>query len=399
MTIHSQKRLSNLELLRVLCIVAIIADHFIGQNSLAVHVSLPESFFYILLTSLSRVGCSVFVIISAWFSVDMSFRFRKILHIWLTVAMFSLPFLVWELTHPGFSEEQMQMLAYPVEERPLWFAGYFIVLMGFSPVLNMILREGSRKLTEYILFFFGILMTGYCSVTARQGFFSSDIWPMVFLYLLTGYWKKYRGIPSLSTARRCFCITFLFLVGGRVLCHFLPAGIAVNVLKRYMEAYRTRMQTLPNLLMAYGLFFAFYHLKIRQSMTINRLAGLSLGVYCFHQLPGWYPFLWDGILHASYHAKNLPGVQRVLYTVTGIAATWILGNIIEYIRSRISGLLIEKRHWFGQLCRYADHLVNGQDESLSRRDRVWIGWFVLAVLLWFMITPVFFSSQMYNLLQ
>ena len=202
---------------------------------------------------------------------------------------------------------------------------------------------------------------------------------MIFLYLLTGYWKKYREIPSLSKARRCFCITFLFLVGGRVLCHFLPAGIAVNVLKRYMEAYRTRMQTLPNLLMAYGLFFVFYHLKIRQSLTINRLAGLSLGVYCFHQLPGWYPVLWDGILRASYHAKNLPGVQRALYT--------------------LSGLLIEKRHWFGQLCRYADHLVNGENEDLSDRDRIWVRWFVLAVLVWFLITPVFFSSQMYNLLQ
>ena len=191
-------RQSNLELLRIICIIAIIAEHFLGQNNIPEHTNVFMSGFYVVLNSLSRVGCSVFIIISAWFSVDLPFRSKKFVHIWLTVAMFSLPFLLWQLPRSVFKAEQLQSMFYPVEGTPLWFAGYYLVLMCLSPLLNLLLQKGSRRLAEYVLFFFGAGMTLYSTVTAELGFFSSEIWPLVFMYILTGYRKKYRPIPFWS---------------------------------------------------------------------------------------------------------------------------------------------------------------------------------------------------------
>ena len=387
-------RQSNLELLRILCIIAIIGDHFSGQNALPTYEQVPEACFYILVNSLSRVGCSVFVIISAWFSTDLTFRSKKLIHIWLTVAMFSLPFMAWMLTQP-FSQKAIQIMAYPLEESPLWFASYFMVLMCLAPLLNLLLREGTRRLTEFILFFFGAAMVLYSTVTAELGFFAHDIWPMVFLYLLTGYWKKYRPVPSLSKALTWFFISWLGVSACRAACIYLPEGIGTSMLRKYTELYRARMQTLPNLVTAYSLFFIFHHLKIRPSRTINRLAGMSLGVYCFHQLPGMYPILWSEVLRAPYHAAYLSGVSRMAYTLAGILVTWVIGSVAEFLRGKAARALIEDRKWFNGLCQRADRLINGEEETITAPDKKLL-WGIIAVLvLWFMITPVLFTSQLY----
>ena len=73
----STVRSSNLELLRIFCILAIISDHFVGQSGVVEGTTLGLRFFYCALNSLSRVGASVFIIISAWFSVDKPFRMKK----------------------------------------------------------------------------------------------------------------------------------------------------------------------------------------------------------------------------------------------------------------------------------------------------------------------------------
>ena len=390
-------RQSNLELLRILCVIAIVADHFITQNGLESRNTIPESFFYASLISLSRAGCSAFVIISAWFSADRPFRFRKAVHVWLTVATFCLPVLIWGLMDADYAEALLLKLTYPVEERPLWFAGYYIILVLFSPALNMLIREGSRRLTEYVLLVFGILMTGYSTVTARTGALYSDLWPMLFLYILTGYWKKYREIPSLSRAVRWFLIAWIPVTCGRVIGAALPPGTLSGIIAQYAEAYRSRMQTLPNLAMAYGLFFIFFHLRIRQSRVINRLAGLSLGVYCFHQLPGWYPYLWNKVMRTPFHAANLTGAARAAYTLAGIAAVWIAGSLAELVRARAARLLIEDRRWFARVCGQADRLVNREEEAVSATDRKWIRGLVIIAVLWFLMTPVLFGSQLYQL--
>ena len=87
-------RNSNLELLRILCILAIIGDHFTGQSGIVEWGGIGTNFFYCAVTSMSRVACSVFVIISAWFLVDKPFNIKKVIHIWLTVIMFTIPLTI-----------------------------------------------------------------------------------------------------------------------------------------------------------------------------------------------------------------------------------------------------------------------------------------------------------------
>lgn len=103
-------------------------------------------------------------------------------------------------------------------------------------------------------------------------------------------------------------------------------------------------------MMAYCLFFGFYGLKIRSSKIINFFAGKTLGVYCFHQVPMWYMYLWTNIFHAEKYAQLLHGYKRMFYVIISILLVWMLGVALETLRQKIAELLVEKREYYNKLC-------------------------------------------------
>ncbi len=199
-------RNSNLELLRILCILAIIGDHFTGQSGIVEWGNVGINFFYCAVTSLSRVACSVFIIISAWFAVEKSFNMKKVLHVWLTVIMFTVPITLY-CWHIGIATKRdLFTAALPVSGSPLWFAGYYIVLMLLSPALNFLVNEAPKIVHVWLLLVLLVLMVVFSTITAELGFFGHDIWVLIFLYLLTGYIKKYKSVPD---CRRSFLLFFV----------------------------------------------------------------------------------------------------------------------------------------------------------------------------------------------
>lgn len=344
-------RNSNLELLRILCILAIIGDHFTGQSGIIEWGNIGTNFFYCTVTSLSRVACSVFIIISAWFAVEKSFNMKKVLHVWLTVIMFTVPITLY-CWHIGIATKRdLFTAALPVSGSPLWFAGYYIVLMLLSPALNFLVNEAPKIVHVWLLLVLLVLMVVFSTITAELGFFGHDIWVLIFLYLLTGYIKKYKSVPDCRRSFLLFFVIWLLLTMGRACVANSQSNLyIVTLAQEYFEFYRARMQTIPNLLMAYGLFFGFYRLKIKSSKIINFLASKTLGVYCFHQVPTWYGYLWTVIFKSGLYVQILHGYKRMLYTIGSILAVWILGVFLETIREKISEILIENRNYYNNIC-------------------------------------------------
>lgn len=353
-------RSSNLELLRIFCIIAIIGDHFVGQSGIAQFHSHLSGMFYSVCVSLSRVACSVFIIISAWFLVDCPFKMKRIGHTWLTVIMYTVPItclckFFWHLDIPWMIFLQA---FFPIESCPLWFAGYYIVLVMFSPVLNMILHSCSKKALEIMMLPLVIFMIFWSTVTAQLGFFAQDIWVLIFLYIFTGYLKLY-PIHFFEKKKNCF---LLFGIIEFLICFFkvisavnLNGSFFGSVLSLYMEFYRARMQTLPNLAMAFCLFFGFKNIKMKNYIFINKMAGATLGIYCLHQVPCFYTFLWKNILKADYFTGSS---YQYVYTISVILGVWLVGTVIELFRNAISARLIENRKWYNSFCKFIDDKVN-----------------------------------------
>lgn len=352
-------RSSNLEVLRIICILFIIGDHFTGQAGLAECGSYVVAFFYCAIISLSRVACSVFVIISAWFSTDQSFKFKKIIHIWLTVIMYTVPLMLYLYFSGHIERNQLIVAFFPVEKSPLWFAGYFIVLLLFMPLLNLLINNAHQKILEYYLMVMFILQTLYTSITTDLGFFSNDIWTLINIYLFVGYIKKYHDtfLNQKNIKKVSFAI-FLLVWFLLTLLRTISWKYNLGILGSYCELYRARLQTLPNLVLAFSLFFFFKNIKMKNSQMVNKLATATLGVYCFHQVPEWYSYLWEHGFKSSYYSQVLHGGRRVAYTLICILLVWVIGTVIELARLWVSNVLIESRNYCKKLCCAVDDFVN-----------------------------------------
>lgn len=352
-------RKSSLELLRIFCILAIIGDHFVGQSGITTGGGggLLETAFYDVCTSLSRVACNVFVIISAWFLSEQPFRMKRVLHVWLTVIGFTVPILFYLYRIGEVGDEFLLLGLFPVEESALWFVGYYIVLVIFSPLFNRIIIQSKRQV-QYLLLIFLLLLVIYPTVTGKVGFFFHDIFSMIFVYFLTGYIKKYVKIPNRRTAMVVFVSFWFVLTALRVTTKLIPGDFSAEW-GAYFEFYRSGLQTLPNLIMAFSLFFTFYGIDIGSRKLINFLAGSTLGVYCFHQVPGWYNWLWTNVFHAPEYATELLGFKRGIYVICSILTVWMMGTVLELIRAKISEVVIEKRGWYKDICDNVDKAVNG----------------------------------------
>ena len=365
-------RESNLELLRVLCILSIVADHFVGQSGIASFSNPWSSLFFSTLTSCSRLSCSVFIIISAWFMVDGAFYFRRIASAWLTVLAYTVPLIAFMYVHVQVDTSEVIRCLLPVEGCPLWFVGTYIVLMLFSPGINFILQNAERRAIEVVLAVFGVLMVAFSTITARLGFFVNDFWPLFFVYLLTGYLKKHVCIDQIRQVRWgvVFVLGWLVLTVSRALVGYYGGqgfgGSFLPTAWSYLEFYRARMQTVPNLVLAYALFFSFFFTRIPPSKVVNGVAASVLGVYCLHQVPVWYDYLWKNICNVPYFMGKYGGLGRAIYVLVMIFLIGAIAVVIDFLRRCIMSYCLEKRVWYINACKAIDDAVAGR-AHLSRR--------------------------------
>ncbi|MCR4895590.1 MAG: hypothetical protein K5891_02325, partial [Lachnospiraceae bacterium] len=256
----------------------------------------------------------------------------------------------------------------------------------------------NKRLAEYLLILFGFLMVLYTTAGNDRfqfgngavidlGFFVNELWAAMYLYVLTGYLKTYlKKLPSAKKALLLFLGLWLALTAYRAV--FEPfEGLRSGVLQTlydYGETYRSRMRTLPNLVMAYSLFFFAVQTKERSVPVIDKVAGTALGVYCFHQVPVWREYLFGTLCRADYLREYIHGWRRMLMVIAMICAIWAVGTVVELIRSAVFGVLIENRPAYKKLCDGIDGFVAGEiplDGAVLRRIGIAAICFALYVIL------------------
>lgn len=375
-------RSSNIEILRLLAILAIIADHFIGQSGILETTKFTNMLFYYAGSSLSRVACSVFVIISAWFLVDGKFKIHRVIHTWLTIFTYAIPLGIFCILKGLAGRDIIAASLLPIERSPMWFASAYMIVVLLSPMLNMLINEAPRRISRWIIFVLLVILSLYTTVTSKNGYMTNDVWAMILIYLLTGYIKRYHQGTIDSKAKKhpvliflgIFFIAWFPIVFFRTLADFNSTSrlYILRLLSEYTDSYRAQFHSIPNIIMAFSLFFAFKNLKVKSSKIINKMAGTTLGIYCFHQIPVWYGYLWSDICKAPMHAENLHGTMRAVYTVLTIIALWLFGTIIELVRAKICNLVIEDRVIYKRLCNRIDNLIleDGKDDSVNSKKNL-----------------------------
>lgn len=356
------ERESGLELLRILCMLFIVADHYAGQSGAAVYDTLPHALFYAALGAGSRLGCDLFAVLGAWFLCRQPFRTRRALGLWIGLWLYTVPLTLLCRLVPGSDVGlgTLRWAMFPVSTQQLWFVAQYVLLLLLSPALNLLLRAAPRRTMRGLLAAVAVFLVGYPTLFAEDGVFGDSLWSFLFLYLLTGYLRFYpdnrlsRALQSGAAPWLALAFVVL-LTAGRGTAQWMGLG---GRAMQYLEYYRTALGAAPNILCALAFFFAFRRLRLGCIRPVNAIASATLGVYIIHQTPAVMGLLWTGIFHTQDHAGS------AVHAMFVILAVYAGCTVIDLLRERLVMRPVRSSRWFAALCRRGDETLGQLDKIL-----------------------------------
>lgn len=322
------KRSSNFELLRIVCMLLIIYGHImmvhgyeeVGDTSWLInHMFGP----------FCDIAVNVFVLISGYFGIKLTTK--KLWKLNWMVTFYCVVFLLmgYAMGFHGFEARKDWMQFVPVVTKQYWFITVYFALCLVSPFLNKLVevleKEMYKKLLLTCFALFVVLPTfadilNFKTITLDSGY---GLINFMFLYLFGRYlrlhftptWSKYKYLLAY------FC-SMSIMAAFQILYSKL-LGFDFDALISY--------DTLFTFIGAVCLFLYFQQLRFT-SKLINALAAPSLAVYVIHINPIIFRPLFADVLNV----KGYNGVSYIVCLILLPFAIYLACAGVEMIRAKIT---------------------------------------------------------------
>lgn len=325
-------RNSNIELFRICCMFGIILAHMMlhtgALESHNLYVRIWAQFFNIF----SKAGVNGFVIITAWFMSMKQFKVRKIYELYKTVWWYSILLGVCGiLISPKLvSFYRLKATLFPVSFNHWWFVTAFMGMLIFIPVMNIIITKSTRKQLLYTVLSGLILFTFVPTFTSSTVFVSNLSW-FCYLYLLTGFIRKYENnykIIALLEKNVTWILTFVLIFLSTVVFTFIEKFIPSI---REGTNFFTGMYILPLVVASFSAFLCFKNYNIGYIKWINRAGKLTFPVYLIQSNVFFTVLLWDFI-------TNLSLDKSCLFPIYVIGIAFVIQILFMIVSIPIDGL-------------------------------------------------------------
>lgn len=340
----SAERLSNMELLRIVSMFLVLAVHanyaVFGPPTAAEAGSVPwQTFFRLWEESLSLVCVNVFVLISGYFGIRLTWKGIGSLLFCTGFYILAIHLFMWGAGMLSWQEWKWIDIVNGANN--YWFVAAYLGLMLLSPVLNTFLSKTSDlELRNYLLLFYAMVWTlGWAveSPTLFQGGYS--VLSFAGIYLLGAYIR--RGSACwMRQSRKLYLSVYIGITGLAALCmwailRFVPiAGIQGYSFNVLFLPY-TSLQTLVG---SVALLLLFSKLSFR-SRWINRVALSVLSVYLVHTHDLVFPYMRQTLLSLR---ENNGTLLFIALSFGFLAAVFAVCVCVDRLRLVLWNLMIRR---------------------------------------------------------
>lgn len=285
---QGMKRNSNVELLRLVAMLLVVANHFATHGGISLGVTgtavTGKLFFSQVLACCGKLGVDIFVIISSWFMYGKQLSWYRVRSLWLPawfwgVAIFAaLPLLS---GHYGLNFFLVSF--FPVVHNSYWFVTNILVLSMAAPFLSEALQGTSVRthglfslglVTAYSVIPTVLLMPGYAG---RSYFGYSDMLWFLILFVGTAWLKRADVIRRLKPA--VVATSVLIALASTLAYVYGCDWVMATGHKGWNWTLWRQMNSLPMLVVALGSFVLALRLPVFSNAIVNFLAAGSYGVY------------------------------------------------------------------------------------------------------------------------
>ncbi|WP_295622447.1 acyltransferase [uncultured Methanobrevibacter sp.] len=326
---QKSQRNTNLEILRIISMFLIISHHFAvhGMKGLEFIASNPNTYVVYFFGILVKIGVVVFILISAYFMINSTFTFRKLLVLGGEVYFYSLLFLglVVQLTYLSdpltIADWGVHLL--PISHSAYWFVTGYIVLMVLSPFLNKFLKSLSKetyiKLIVVVMVMWSIFPTFtpiFMIGPIANNFIGSSfqyvplIW-FVVIYIIGSFIRLHVDLDKISykTLIATFSVGMIItyaiscIVGYLDIVHTQSSSLHMIFGLPLEAVYYDTLYLWPALenklflfVASVALFLIFLKREEFSNKYLNYIAGSALGVYLIHDNLLIRAYIWQNIL-------------------------------------------------------------------------------------------------------
>lgn len=352
----SNKRQSNIELLRIIAMILIVAHHFSVHGGFvfsASEVTLNKLWIQFIQIG-GKIGVNIFVLISGYFLINVkSTKISKILKLWIQIFTYSVAlyiiFLVAEIEQFGIKKTINHI--FPITFSEWWFASTYFVLYLIFPYLNKLLISLDKKTYQKL-----IVLTTICwcliPTIFNTSYQSNNLIWFMYLYSIAGYIKLHITNNKISSKKSIIIALILIAVIflSAVVCDFI--GIKIPYIRKYTTIF-FGMQKLPLMLASLFLFVGFLKINIKSNKVINTIATATFGVYLIHDNNYVRKFLWKNVFKNTIFSNN---VFLIPYSIGVIIFVFLTCTLIELFRIHI----LEKHYikYIDNISKYINKCIN-----------------------------------------
>ena len=337
-----KQRSSNLELLRIISMLAIVAHHFVVNSGITSaydlqHIS-ANTLYLQLLGMWGKTAINVFVLISGYFMCKAKLTLSRFCKVYLEAKFYRLVIFVILLImgYETISPKGMLNVLFGFIRNPNGgFTSSFLMFYLFIPFYNVLIHHMTKKQHEYLLAVSLIYFTAAPTFLFAGSVFHEPLWYAI-LYFIAAYIRHY---PQSWMNNNRICIPGLIclaLLSGLSVIVVDFVGVRFGFSSYYYMVADSNM--LLALLVSIFVFLVFKNINMKHNKMINCIASTTFGVLCIHaSSDAMRKFLWQDLLKVPQaYALSLP--LLMLYSIASVIGVFAVCSVIDFVRIH----LIEK---------------------------------------------------------
>ncbi|MDR1778921.1 MAG: acyltransferase [Clostridiales Family XIII bacterium] len=336
------ERKSNMELLRLILMVFIVAHHFIVHGLKTAGYYGPDTTTMgLTVNSFVIVGVNGFVLISGYFGIRA--RWESFLRLYLMLVFYALVFFfcIWAYTGEVSPVHFLTRFLPFSHEEGYWFIGAYFLLFLLSPLLELSIKYLDRRrflmvlgVLGFIEFYLGFF---WPSSVVNRGY---SLYSFIFLYYLGRYLCQYQP-PDVRKRRYLYLFGYVAFSAATAGAALLFNAVKLEYTITYAFAYSS-----PLVVGASVCLLLFFRSLSIQSKPINWLAASVLSAYLVQEqvffrnyIYGWIyemrEYYHDGLKDMLFVGARV-GLLSVMFVITCI---W-LDKAREYLMRPLMKLLL-----------------------------------------------------------
>lgn len=328
---NRQTRDSNIELLRIICMVLLVGHHFSVHGGLLGLNFSSSMMAGLALLPVGKICFIAFIAISMYFLVDGSYKPDRFLNCWIEVLFYSilLTMLTYAMGGVVRFRDAVSCLFVMIGNSHGFAASYLLFLLIY-PFLLAITKNCSKNKARLLLLIafnvqiFSQILKGW---TGYNQPVYSELGLFIFCFFLSLNLKRY---PIELLNNKVFDMIVVIAVYSYVyVIDYVAYKGELNSCSSVMYSITGDESSIFFIIGGYALFYLFKNIHIPHVSAINSIATTTFGVLLIHDHNFFRHLFWNEIVRTQtfYNSEHF-----ILYLMIATVMIFIICSLIDYIR-------------------------------------------------------------------